>query len=114
MKMCEQQSLFRDAVTGEVIELMGEPYQHQISRSRTSSALSLAKVKAKGFHITQKNRIKAFLLRNQGSTLDEISAGTGIIQHGSITARFEDLRKSGYDLLNNHGKWLIKKRPALC
>ena len=110
MKMCEQQSLFRDAVTGEVIELMGEPYQHQISRSRTSSALSLAKVKAKGFHISQKNRIKAFLLRNPKSTLAEISAGTGIIQKSTITARYEILRKEGWNLLNNKGKWSIKRR----
>ena len=86
------------------------PLLHQKAYSNAQSALALEKFKASGFHIAQKDRIKAYLRKYQGSTLDEISAGTGIDQHGTISARLDDLRKDGYDLLNNHGKWSIKNR----
>jgi len=86
------------------------PLLHHKVAGNANSAIAYEKHKASQFHIVAKLRIKAFLFANQGSTLDEISAGTGIIQKGTITGRFENLRQDGYDLIDNHGRWSLKKR----
>jgi len=86
------------------------PLLHHKVVSNVQSAIAERKFKEAGYHISQKNRIKAFLLRNQGSTLDEISAGTGIDQKSTITARLDDLRHDGWDFPNNHGRWSTKRR----
>jgi len=100
-----------------------DPFSHQKSRSEANSAIALENLRKSQRHISQKNRIKAFLMANQvlitkrnarvlkkGLTLDEIAIGTGIGQKGTITGRFADLRENGFDLLNNHGQWGIVKR----
>jgi len=108
--MSDQTNLFKPVGRRGTLEPNLDPFNHQKSRGAAQSAIALAKHKASGFHIIQKLRVKAFLFANQGSTLDEISAGTGIVQKGVITGRFDNLRKDGYDLPNDHGKWKIKKR----
>jgi len=101
-----------------------DPLSHQKSRSVVNSIIAYEKHKNSSWHISQKNRIKVFILDNQilktgklgarvlvkGVTLDEISAGTGIDQKGTITARINDLRKEGYDFPRNGLEWGIIKR----
>jgi len=87
-----------------------DPYNHQSSRSNAQSRLSYDLHKRSQYHITQKLRIKAYLMAYPGSTLAEISAGTGIEQRGTVSARLDDLRRDGFDLIDNHGCWSIKKR----
>jgi len=108
--MGDQTTLFKPVGRLGTLEPNLDPFNHQVSRGKANSAIALTKHKASGFHIAQKLRVKAFLFANQDSTLDEISAGTGITQKGTITARFEALRQDGFDLPNDHGKWKIKKR----
>jgi len=108
--MNKQENLFKPVGRCGTLEPNLDPFSHQASRGKANSALALAKHKAAGFHILQKDKIKAYLRKYPESTLDEISWGTGIVQKGVITARFDDLRKDGWDLLNNHGKWSVRKR----
>lgn len=86
------------------------PLQHQKAASKAQSAIAEQDFKAKGYHIPQKLRIKAFLTAYPGSTLAEISFGTVIGQRGIVSARIDDLRKDGYDLIDNHGCWSIRER----
>jgi len=108
--MKQQGSLFRRDDATNILHPNTEPYQHQISRSVANSAIAFESHKRSQYHISQKGRVKAFLMANPKSTLDEISYGTGITQKGTITARFNDLRKEGWDLVDNHGYWSIRKR----
>ena len=81
----------------------------QKSLGRENSAAAEQKFKESGRHIPQKKRIIDFMFAHQGSTLAEISEGTGIDQHGTITARFDDIRKDGYYVLPCGGHWTIKR-----
>ncbi len=93
-----------------------DPFRHQKSRSGASSAIALEFYTESGKRKAHKELIKECLFKNQGDkglTLIEISAITKIIQHGTITGRFEDLRKDNYNLLNDCGRWTIKKRIDL-
>ena len=105
-----QGTLFRRMDAIGTLHPNTEPFAHQSSRSNANSAIAYENHKRSQFHITQKGRVKAFLMANPGSTLDEISYGTGISQKGTITARFSDLRKEGWDFIDDCGKWSIKKR----
>ncbi len=107
----KQETLFSiQDITGELkpVTNSNTPYNHQLSSSKAQSAIALEIHKASRWHIPQKERIKAFLLRNPGSTLAEISAGTGILQRGTVTARFENLREEGWNMIDNKGKWSIE------
>jgi len=106
----KQETLFRLVDATGNLKPNIDPYAHQKAASNAQSAIAYEKHKASGFHIVAKLRIKAFLFANQGSTLAEISAGTGIEQRGTVSARFENLREEGWDLIDNHGKWSIRKR----
>ena len=86
------------------------PLLHQKATSEASSAIAYDLHKHSQYHITQKGRIKAYLTAYPDSTLAEISYGTGIEQRGTVTARFDDLRQDGFDLIDNHGRWSLKKR----
>lgn len=90
--------------------LNNEPFQHQRTRSNASSAIALDSYAHSGALKIDKELIKEDLFKNPASTLSEISARTGIVQHGTITGRFENLREDGYDLLNDCGRWTIVKR----
>ena len=111
--MLKQQSFFtvQDA-TGRLKPAVDSntPLLHHKVTGKVNSAIAYDLHKGSQYHITQKLRVRAFLLANQGSTLNEIKAGTGIDQKSTICARLDDLRKDGYDTPNNHGRWSIVRR----
>ena len=106
----KQETLFRLVDATGNLKPNIDPYNHQKAASNAQSSLAYEKHKASQFHITQKLRIKAYLMAYPGSTLAEISAGTGIKQRGTVSARLDDLRRDGFDLIDNHGHWSLKKR----
>jgi len=111
--MLKQETLFRvQDATGQLKPVIDSntPLLHHKVTGKVNSAIAEQNFKAKGYHITQKLRIKAYLMAYPGSTLAEISAGTGIKQRGTVSARLDDLRRDGFDLIDNHGHWSLKKR----
>ena len=108
--MKQQGLLFRRDDATNILHPNTDPFAHQKAASNAQSAIAFENHKQSGKADSQKNRIIDFLFLNDGSTLDEISDGVNISQKGTVTARFKEIRIAGYDLINNHGYWSIKKR----
>jgi len=122
-KIDNQPSLFRilDS-TGRLkpVDNSSTPLLHQKAYSNAQSALALERFTASGDRQTLTEAVGAYLFAHQGTTTQEIVDHLvyinkkGIVKRpkntGDVSGRYEDLRKKGYDLLNDHGKWSIKKR----
>jgi len=119
-KPTNQTDLFKPVGRRGTLEPNLDPYQQQKSRSRANSAIALEKHTYSGNRQIQAEAVKNYLLLHPNSRIREIKNNLVYIDKhgfermiedvGTISARFDDLRKDGWDLLNNHGKWSVRKR----
>jgi len=117
--MNKQENLFKPVGRRGTLEPNLDPYSHTKARSNAQSALALERFMASGDRQTLTEAVGTYLFAHQGTTTQEIVDHLvyinkkGIVKRpkntGDVSGRYEDLRKKGYDLLNDHGKWSIKK-----